>query len=281
MANRRRTPARRGGGGGGFKGILAAGAMILIVAASVLGWWNHNGFQSIGDAIGWFQSKSANMDKCVDGELAADNPNAQNIVNAHGCLIPNIIGDGSNKGKVSLTPDAKEVTLTSLDQLTVAPPKDVKYNRSEWKHWLDLDGDGCDTREQILVAEGTDVKTDPKTCKVLSGTWVENYVGKTFTDSSAMDIDHVVPLSWAAANGGNDWDADKKTAFANDPANLFISDASENRSKGDKGPASYLPPNQEFQCLYVNSFLSVISKYQLSLSQVEKSAIEKTIEERC
>lgn len=283
MANRRRTPSRRGGGAGGVKGILASGVMILVVAASVLGWWNYNGFKSVSDAIGWFQQKSANMDTCVDGELAADHPDAQNIANAHGCLLPNIVGEGKGPtgGNLTLADDDKEITIKSLDQLTVAPPKDVNYNRSQWKHWIDEDGDGCNTREQVLVAQGTDVTTDPNTCKVLSGTWIDNYSAETFTDPGALDIDHVVPLSWAAANGGNDWDADKKMAFANDPSNLFISDASENRSKGDKGPAEYLPPNLDFQCLYVNSFLSTINKYQLSLSQVEKTAIEKTIEERC
>ena len=283
MANRRRTPARRGGGGaGGFKGIIAAAGMIVVLAASIMGWWNYNGFQSVSDAIGWFQQKSANMDKCVDGELAADNPNAQNIVNAHGCLLPNIVGDGKGKNQnITLSDDSKKTTLSSLDALTVAAPKDVKYNRSEWKHWIDLDGNGCNTREDILIANGSEVKSDPKTCKVISGTWNEYYAGKTFTDASAMDLDHVVPLSWAASNGGNDWDAEKKTAFANDPANLFLSDASENRSKGDKGPADYMPPNTNFQCVYTNTFVSVVAKYELTISQTDKAAAQKVIEERC
>lgn len=282
MANRRRTPARRGGGGGGFKGIVAAAGMIVVLAASVMGWWNYNGFQSIGDAIGWFQQKSANMDKCVDGELAADNPNAQNIVNAHGCLIPNIIGDGKGpKQTINLTEEGKKSTLGVLDTLTVAPAQDVKYNRSEWKHWVDLDGNGCNTREDILIANGYEVESDPKSCKVLSGSWTESYAGKSFDNPSAMDLDHVVPLSWAASNGGNTWDAEKKTAFANDPGNLFLSDASENRSKGDKGPSEYLPPNLDFQCTYANTFVSVIAKYGLTIPQPDKAAAQKVIEERC
>lgn len=283
MANRRRTPARRGGGGaGGFKGFIAAAGMIVILAASIMGWWNYNGFQSVSDAIGWFQQKSANMDKCVDGELEADNPNTQNIVNAHGCLLPNIIGNGkSPQQDFTLSEDGKKSTLSAIDTLTVAPSQDVKYNRSEWKHWIDLDGNGCDTREDILIANGDEVKSDPKTCKVTEGTWIEYYDGKTFTDPSEMDLDHVVPLSWAASNGGNTWDAEKKIAFANDPGNLFLSDASENRSKGDKGPSEYLPPNKDFQCAYVNTFISVVAKYDLTIPQSDKAAAQKVIEERC
>lgn len=283
MANRRRTPARRGGGGaGGLKGFIAAAGMIVVLAASIMGWWNYNGFQSVSDAIGWFQQKSANMDKCVDGELAANNPNAQNIVNAHGCLLPNIIGNGKGPQQdFTLSEDGKKSTLSAIDTLTVAPSQDVKYNRSEWKHWVDLDGNGCDTREDILIANGEEVKSDPKTCKVTEGIWTEYYAGKTFTDPSGMDLDHVVPLSWAASNGGNTWDAEKKIAFANDPGNLFLSDASENRSKGDKGPSEYLPPNKDFQCAYVNTFISVVAKYDLTMPQSDKAAAQEVIKERC
>lgn len=279
MANRKRTS--RGGRAGGFKGFLVSAGMIVMLAAAVFGWWSYNGFQSIGDAVDWFQSKSATMDQCVDGELAQGASDVENLINAHGCVLPNVVGSSTEGGNVSLSADAKETLLNKLSDVSVMAAASVSYSRSEWKHWLDLDGDGCDTREQVLKASGIDVKTDPKTCKVLSGTWVEPYSGKTYTDPSAMDLDHVVPLSWAAANGGNSWPAEKKTAFANDPLNLFLSDASENRSKGDKGPSEYLPPNQSFQCTYVTSFVSVVISYDLTMSQLDKAAAEKVIEERC
>lgn len=280
MANR-----KRGGGGaaGGIKGFLASGLMIVLIAAAVVGWWNFNGFKNVGDAIDWFQTKSLNMDNCVDGELSQDRPDAQNIVGAHGCIIPKVTGINSNPsfpgGEVSK--DGVENTITILDSIEIAPAQDVKYSRSEWKHWLDLDGNGCDTREQVLMETGTDVNTDPKTCKVLSGSWVEPYSGTTVTDSSAMDLDHVVPLSYAAQHGGNAWSTDRKTEFANDPMNLYLSNPSENRSKGDKGLAEYLPPNKDFQCVYVNVFVTVAHKYELSITQMDKSAAEKVIKERC
>jgi hypothetical protein len=48
-------------------------------------------------------------------------------------------------------------------------------------------------RETVLKRDGTDVKSDDK-CKATSGTWYSPYDGKTLTDASAVDIDHMVPL---------------------------------------------------------------------------------------
>ena len=131
MPNRKRGSRRKGGGiPGGFKSFMAAGVMIVLIAASIIGWWNYNGFKSVGDALDWFQNKSANMDECVDGNLNSDNPDAQNIVNAHGCIIPNVVGGNGSGGTakggtIQSTPENKEATLTALDSLTVAAPENV------------------------------------------------------------------------------------------------------------------------------------------------------------
>lgn len=52
----------------------------------------------------------------------------------------------------------------------------------------------CDTREVVLKRDGKDVKQDDK-CAAVSGTWTSEYDGESFTDSSDLDVDHIVPLS--------------------------------------------------------------------------------------
>jgi len=279
---------RKAGGGAakGARGTIAAAVMIVLIAAAIIAWWNVNNFKSIGDAIDWLREKSDKVGTCIDDNLSQGPDNIRNLVNAHNCIFPDLSGDGGTVPDPTGTPvpgdEKNQDELNALlDTITVAEPKDVDYVRSEWKHWSDLDGNGCDSREDALVKAGTAVTTDPKTCKVLTGTWIEQYAGETYTDPSKMDLDHVVPLSWAASNGGNDWDANTKEEFANDNGNLILASASENRSKGDKGPSKYMPKNEAFQCSYITAFVSIVAKYDLTISQADKDSAVIIIRTKC
>lgn len=276
---------RGGGAAGGLKGGALTVVMFLVIAGAVVGWWNTNGFTSFGDVIDWFKQKSASLDACVDGHLPDGTAASdfRNLWNAHNCATPLPSGSADIQANAIAIENVEgpEALTALLDSIAVAPEKKVEYKRSDWRHWSDLDNNGCDTREDILQRDGTDVKTDPKTCKVLSGKWTEQYGPTTVTNGGDLDIDHIVPLSWAARNGGQDWDASIKEQFANDPDNLFVSIAKENRSKGDKGPADYLPPNQDFICEYTASFVKVVYKYQLTIPQNEKSAASGAIKKYC
>ncbi|EAU29946.1 hypothetical protein ATEG_09755 [Aspergillus terreus NIH2624] len=66
------------------------------------------------------------------------------------------------------------------------------YDRDLFPHW-DSQGNSCDTRDIVLIRDGTNVKQG-SSCAV-SGTWYSPYDGATWTDPSDVDIDHVVPLS--------------------------------------------------------------------------------------
>ncbi|MGH9036763.1 MAG: hypothetical protein ACRD0O_13450, partial [Acidimicrobiia bacterium] len=58
-----------------------------------------------------------------------------------------------------------------VDQLRIAPegPR-TGYRPGLFTHWVDEDGDGCDTREEVLMAESTvPPETDPARCTVLTG----------------------------------------------------------------------------------------------------------------
>lgn len=256
-----RRPAR-GGGGGGFKSGLVTAVTILIVGGFIWGWAQANNITTLGGVMDYFRSWYKEIEECGATELEWN------------CSTP-IPGFGPTE------PETLTEALATLAAITIAEPQDVDYVRSEWRHWSDFDGDTCDAREETLKASGVGVVTNPSNCKIVSGTWIEPYSNTEITDSSKIDIDHVVPLSYAAANGGQALSTMQKEQFANDPMNLYISAPSENRSKGGKGVSKYLPPNKEFQCQYVISFVSVIAKYELTMSQAEVDAARKVLEKEC
>ena len=157
------------------------------------------------------------------------------------------------------------------------------YNRDEWGVWGDSDNDCQNTRQEILARDSIKGELSwelPEKCKVLGGQWVDPYTKKVFIFPIGMDIDHVIPLSYAHKNGADTWDIEKKIKFANDPDNLLAVSASANRQKGDKGPLNWLPSNEAYLCEYSRKWQKVAAKYSLELSALDALKL-KQIDEGC
>ena len=154
------------------------------------------------------------------------------------------------------------------------------YDRSDWPHWSDDDGDCQNTRHELLLAT-SETPVGFKTvneCNVLIGSWYDPYSGETLTDSIALDLDHVVPLKWAHGRGGHKWSRELKKQFANDPDNLLLVQASLNRQKGAKGPDEWMPPNQTYRCEYLRHFNAVMYKYRLEYIPSEKRIVDRMLQ---
>lgn len=136
---------------------------------------------------------------------------------------------------------------------------------------------GCDTRNDVLAQQLTDVQYKPGTnnCVVLTGNLDDRYTGERVPfdreQASKIQIDHVVPLHYAWQHGAADWDTNRRQDFANDPINLVATNQSSNSSKGDQGPSEWMPDTA--QCDYAKSFASVISSYGLSVTEADKNAM--------
>lgn len=151
------------------------------------------------------------------------------------------------------------------------------YDRKDWPHWIDEDGDCQNTRQEILI-EASMVPVDftkQRKCTVLSGKWFDVYTGDVITQASAIDIDHLVPLKWANGHGGSEWSRERKRKFANDDKNLIPTTASVNRSKGFKGPDEWMPPRHEYRCEYLKRFDGVVISYGLKYTPAEKRVIDR------
>ena len=108
-----------------------------------------------------------------------------------------------------------------------------QYDRHDWNHWTDADGDCQDARNEVLVAESqaaVSYRTDRR-CRVSSGQWLAPYSGTVVTDPGKLDIDHMVPLRNAHLSGAWQWSAQQKKLYANylaDPQHLIAVTASAN-----------------------------------------------------
>lgn len=149
------------------------------------------------------------------------------------------------------------------------------YNRKDWPHWVDEDGDCQNTRQELLIAFSTAPVSfkDHRKCTVRQGQWYGIYTVKTFTNAADLDIDHIVPLAHAHRHGAATWTRAQRRAFANDPVNLLVVDDSTNQSKSDKAPHEWLPPKQEYWCEYVDKWMLVKAKYDLSFSGEEREVL--------
>ena len=192
-------------------------------------------------------------------------------------------GDGAKKSPAPGPRGAAGSALGAVDSLPVKgrAPK-TGYSRDQFgKGWTDTDHNGCETREDILKRDLKDVKLKDK-CDVSSGTLVHDpYTGQSITftrGASKIDIDHVVALSDAWQKGAQQWDKQKRAAFANDPLNLIAVDASANRRKSDGDAATWLPPYKAYRCTYVADQVAVKKKYGVWLTDAEKTAMKSVLD---
>lgn len=150
------------------------------------------------------------------------------------------------------------------------------YQRSKFRLWVDTDHDGCNTRKEVLIAEAIVAPRIKAGCTLIDGKWLSLYDRRSFTDSSKLDLDHVVPLAEAWDSGAWRWTAARRQAFANDlgkPWVLIAVSAHSNRSKGDRDPSGWMPTSTSYTCRYLAVWVAIKARWHLTVDSVEKRAI--------
>jgi hypothetical protein len=165
---------------------------------------------------------------------------------------------------------------TAVRQLPVAPEQNAGSSRSLWGQWNDGDGDCHNTRQEVLIAEGTGVRFSASSggCTVSAGTWRSFYDGKTYTSPTQLQIDHFVPVAEAWGSGGRTWTSARRVAFYNDlgvPYALNAMPSALNQSKQAFGPEQWMPPAN--RCRYIEIWASLKHRWRLSVDPVERAAL--------
>lgn len=184
--------------------------------------------------------------------------------------------------KLQLQVKATKQMLKNIKTLRSYSLKDYDREAQFGDSWLDVEGNGCDTRNDMLKRDLTrEVFND--SCEIATGRLKDPYTNKTInfvrgvSTSIKVQIDHVIPLSLAWKSGAHSWSLGKRVAFSNDPLNLMAVDGPTNGSKSDSGPDEWLPPISSYHCTYVMRFTRVAHQYGLALTAASKSVITQKL----
>lgn len=171
---------------------------------------------------------------------------------------------------------------STLPPLTVSEPAPhrPRYSRDDWlpSGWDDADGDGCNTRKEVLIAESSTPVNIGERCALRGGTWYDAFSGVRTDDPSRLQIDHLVALADADRSGGWAWPATRKRAFANnldDPDELNAIDGKLNQDKGDLGPEGWTPPHKEARCRYIAAYVRIKSQWGLTVTPEQWGSIAR------
>lgn len=163
----------------------------------------------------------------------------------------------------------------------------VSRQESQDAGWDKFNNKNCNVRNAVLIEQGSKVKYT-EDCKIYAGSFEDKYgaVNKSTkkvtyaksTNTKDFDIDHVVALSLGWRSGMYKSDETLRNMYANDRANLVISDKSINRSKGDQSIDEWTPPRKSKNfCDYTDRYAYIKAKYNMIVTDEELSTIKENI----
>lgn len=213
-------------------------------------------------------------------------------ITAAGAVLAMSIGLASTGAQATRSVDVRVqgpndtyLAIEVLKTISVQNEYSRGYKRSLFKHWLDIDGDGCDAREQVLKRDAIGLpQVDPFKCFVVEADWLSPYDGVRTSDRTRVDIDHTVALKEAWESGAWQWSEAQRTAFANDTSDtrsLIASSSSSNRSKGDRDPSNWMPPLRGYWCTYSANWIAVKARWGLSMDQSEWGRLNNVLSGQC
>jgi hypothetical protein len=191
-------------------------------------------------------------------------------------LIPLASGAPAQAARAA-EPTVLSITV-AVSSLPLATESRDGYTRDAFRHWNTgaNPADGCNTRNEVLIAEAVTAPTIGTRCALSGGSWWSYYDEQTVTAASGLDIDHMVPLAEAWDSGASAWTAQRREAYANDlgqNASLVAVTARSNRSKADQDPAQWLPPASGALCRYASEWTATKLRWNLAADEVERNRL--------
>ncbi len=169
-----------------------------------------------------------------------------------------------------------------LGDLRVQGERNAGYDRDRFHAWIDADGDGCDTRAEVLIAESRAPVRRSAGCTIVSGRWRSVFDARVWVRASEVDVDHHVALAEAWGSGARRWPGRRLVRYGNDlgfgrSLNAMTDDL--NLRKSDRDPAGWLPPVE--RCRYVVWWVRVKYRWRLSIDRAEHRAMARILRGAC
>lgn len=221
---------------------------------------------------------------CEGGGLTADAKPSDSATGGTSGTSPLANPEGTKPGLAPLTSEQDRAAARKLIGQVATKGRGPRtgYDRDKFGYaWMDTaDGvplarNGCDTRNDLLARDGQGLRyRSGSDCVVIAMTLNDPYTGTVIDwrkqQASAVQIDHIIPLSYGWQLGAARWDKAKRQRLANDPLNLLPVSGPANGAKSDSGPAAWLPSDKRIRCAYVARFAQVAEKYELPVTAPDK-----------
>jgi hypothetical protein len=235
--------------------------VVLILAATLAGSYATDlfGFRVLVDAVG--------------SEIG------QQVRGLHAPAAGSGDGIGLSTAEVTRVPDGTmdlDQAREALTRLAVAPQGTLQgFADDQFGPWGRVGV--CDTREEVLRRDGTDVRTD-QNCAAQSGTWYSPYDALVEKRPADVDVDHVTSLADAWRSGAASWTPARRAAFANDTRNLLTASTSAIHTKGQRDAATWQPARMAYQCPYARIVITVKDAYRLTVTTAERAALQTLLD---
>lgn len=185
---------------------------------------------------------------------------------------------------LAVEPGEASTPAALLEELRVATPSSVAYDRDLFAEGIDADGDGCNTRREVLQLESLVPVTISSGCDITSGEWFSWYEGVTQTDPAQLEMDHLVALKEAWISGAFAWTDQQRSDYANDldiDETLTVVTGSVNGAKSAYDPAEWVPSHEASRCEYASDWVVVKYRWNLSVDPFEHTALLDLINTYC
>lgn len=141
--------------------------------------------------------------------------------------------------------------------------------------WADLDGDGRDTRRQLL--EERCITTTTALGRLDTAVCLDGYTGGLiFSQNPEREIEVDHPLPWAVASRRMPaWSKAGAAAFFNDPTGLVLTTRAANRSKGRKMPGEgWCPATPAARVATAGRIRAISGRHGIPLEPEEVAGLE-------
>lgn len=201
--------------------------------------------------------------------------------------VPIEISEGVQFQGQSLQPSAQEIAdaQATLASLELRPENsDAYYDRVE-QFGRSFETGVVGRLEHRDVPQAV-FKNEAPQSRAIGGGFIDPYTGEYVEivkgSSTDTDVDHIVPLHEVVESESSNRPLSQsdRIAIANDFDNLQVVGSSINRSKGDKDPGEWMPPNTASHLRYAIATIDVKSKYGLTVDQAEHDALAAALAAR-